>query len=102
MNVKLPLVELLNVRSSLYTLPGFSSWQQALNWFGSELGLTDLAIAEIEELYGNLTAIIFLKEAVVDQHESANEIQIDLMHGLLDLFGSDHISYKPDKSYIHS
>ena len=98
-DLTLPRPPPFSTHSSLYTLPGFSSWEQALNWFGSELGLTDLAIAEIEELYGNLTAIIFLKEAVVDQHESATEIQIDLMHGLLDLFGSEHISYKPDKSY---
>ena len=95
----LPRPPPFSTHSSLYTLPRFTSWEEALEWFGSELGLAELAIKEIEELYGNLTAIIFLKDAVVDQHESATEIQIDLMHGLLDLFGSDHISYKPDKSY---
>ena len=98
-NLTVPRDPPFSTHSSLYTLPVFSNWDQAFTWFGSGLGLNELAIEEIEELYGNLTAIIFLKDAVVDQHESANEIQIDLMHGLLDLFGSEHISYKPDKSY---
>jgi hypothetical protein len=98
-NLKTPRLPPFAPHSSLYSLPVFSNWEEAFMWFNSGLGLHELAIEEIKELYGNLTAIIFLKDAVVDQHETANEIQIDLMHGLLDLFGSEHISYKPGKSY---
>ena len=87
------------INKSTYKLPDFSNWDEAKLWISTHLKMNDEAMTSITTMIGSLKCIIFFHDAIDDQTESANEMQVMLMTGLRHMFGKDQISYETKESF---